>query len=71
VADGEAKSSYGALDGDAQSCACEPSNIIGISDGDSIGYWQCRTCGHEWERGGYFAKLARRNIDQMRKRDQK
>ena len=45
---------------------CSSLDVIGLSDGDSIGYWKCRTCEHEWERDGYLAEIARRNIDQMR-----
>lgn len=48
---------------------CASFDIIGVSDGDSIGYWKCRSCGHEWERLGYFAEQARRNIDRMRAED--
>lgn len=45
---------------------CTSLEIIGISDGDSIGYWQCRSCGHEWPRAGFFAEQARKNIDRDR-----
>jgi len=43
------------------------SRKIGISDGDSVGYWKCPDCGHQWNRtGSAFAKQARRNIDRQR-----
>ena len=38
------------------------SRKIGISDGDSVGYWKCPDCKHTWARGGYFAEQARKNI---------
>lgn len=44
------------------------SRVIGVGDGDSIGYWKCPDCGHEWERNdSAFAEQARKNIDAMRK----
>jgi hypothetical protein len=35
---------------------------IGISDGDSVGFWKCPECYHEWPREGGSAEQARRNI---------
>lgn len=43
------------------------SRVIGISDGDSVGYWMCPDCGHQWDReGSAFAAQARKNIDRMK-----
>lgn len=39
------------------------SRVIGISDGDSVGYWKCSDCHHRWSRTGGQAEMARRNID--------
>lgn len=42
--------------------ATHGSRVIGISDGDSVGYWRCPDCRHEWERDGFLARAARKNL---------
>lgn len=49
---------------------CKSTNVGGISDGDSVGYWSCMDCKHEWPRGGAYAEQARRNIDRWRREDE-
>jgi len=44
--------------------------IVGVSDGDSVGYWECTRCGHRWPcDGGRSAEIARDNIDRGRSTD--
>lgn len=42
------------------------SRLIGISDGDSVGFWKCPDCGHQWDRAGACAAQARTNIERMK-----
>lgn len=41
------------------------SRVIGISDGDSVGWWKCPDCKARWERAGWTAEQARRNMERM------
>jgi len=50
---------------------CGSNAICGVSDGDSVGYWSCMECKHEWAREGYYAELARKNIDRWRQQEGK